>query len=98
MDKYEELYKLSKEVFNEEQSRFNQIDQKASYYLSALTLLLGVTGVFTNRLIKQFLPPHSRVEFVLFVLAVLIVISLVVSWLAIFSVLRVHATLKIPFR
>ena len=96
MDKYEELYKLSKAVFDEEQSRFNQIDEKASYYLSVLTLLLGVAGYFASRLIELFLPPHRPVEFILLALAFLIVVSLLASWAAIFSVIRVHTTLKIP--
>ena len=48
MDKYRELYILSKEVFNEELERSHRIDEKALKYLTTLTLLIGLLVLFEN--------------------------------------------------
>lgn len=96
MEKYKELYGYSKEVFKEELDRFNGIDQKASHYLSVLTILLGVAGFFVNWTLERFLPPKSALELALFILTIMMSVALLIAWFFIFSVLRMQDIYKLP--
>lgn len=96
MENYKELYAISKEVFKEELERFYSIEQKASQYLSVLTLLLGATAFFIKWLVENFIPPHNTFEFVLVILASGILVCLFVSWFAIFSALKIYKVDIIP--
>jgi hypothetical protein len=96
MEKYKELYNLSKEVLNEELSRFDKIDDKAAKYLSILTLIAGVAGFFGKWLIDNFIPPKTIAEWALVILGAFLFIMLFLSWFLIFNVLRIHALVKMP--
>jgi hypothetical protein len=96
MENYKELYALSQAVFKEELDRFNSIEQKASQYLSVLTLLLGATAFFLKWLVENFIPPHGALESVLLALASGILICLFVSWFSIFSALKIYKVEIIP--
>ena len=96
MDKYKELYDLSKEIFNAERDRLYSIEHKAAQYLSALTLLLGVAGFFVKWIVEHFIPPQSRLVWLLFCLAIAILLCLVAAWFFVFSVLRVQKLRVIP--
>lgn len=96
MEKYKELYNLSKEVLNEELSRFSRIDDKATKYLSILTLVAGVSGFFGKWLIDNLIPPKTTTEWELVILGALLFIMIFVSWFLIFNVLRIHTIIKMP--
>lgn len=96
MEKYEELYALSKEVLNEELDRFNRIDEKASKYLTVLTFLIGVYGFFCNWIIKDLLPPTSILGWLLLVVGGILFIAVSISWALIFWALRQRIVRKIP--
>ena len=53
MEKYKELYYLSERLLSEEQNRFTRIDQKASWYLSALTIIIRSSPKSSVKCIKQ---------------------------------------------
>jgi hypothetical protein len=96
MEKYKELYNLSKEVLNEELSRFARIDDKAAKYLSILTLVAGVSGFFGKWLIDNLIPPKTTTEWALVILGAFLFIMIFVSWFLIFNVLRIHTIVKMP--
>src|SRR5208283_5521963 len=96
MEKYKELYNLSKEVLNEELSRFTRIDDKAVKYLSVLTLVAGISGFFGKWIIDNLIPPKTGTEWALVILAFLLFIMIFVSWSLIFNVLRLHNITKMP--
>lgn len=62
LEKYKELFCLSKEALNEEMSRFNRIDQKAPMFLSALTLIVGIYGYVVTLIMDSILPPQDFLE------------------------------------
>ena len=96
IEKYRELYALSKEVLYDEYGRFYRADDKASRHLSILTVLLGAYGFIAGFLLEGALPPVGFLEWSLLVVALLILVSLFVSWLLLFSVLREHRLTKMP--
>lgn len=96
MGKYKELYNLSKEILNEELSRFNRIDDKAAKYLSVLTLVAGVSGFFGKWLIDKLIPPKNNLEWALVIIGALLFIMVFISWFLIFNVLRLHTITKMP--
>jgi hypothetical protein len=96
MDKYQELYQLSKEAFNEELERFFRIDEKATKYLSVITLVLGFLPFVSNWSITKIIPPSSYIEWFLFVIGILFCLSVFASWIITFSVLKLHKVGKIP--
>jgi hypothetical protein len=53
LEKNKVLYNSCKEMYDEEKNRFLRTDEKASKYLSAMTLLLGAYGFFANWLISN---------------------------------------------
>lgn len=96
MEKYKELYNLSKEVLYEEQNRFNRINEKASKYLTVLTFMMGVYGFFLNLIVNDFIPSKSISEWIIVVLGFLIFSGVIISWFLIFCVLKIHEIKKIP--
>lgn len=96
MEKYKELYELSIKLLFEEQNRFTRIDQKAAWYLTALTFLIGVANYFLAWIIEKFLPPQSPLEWVLFSLGIVLVFLIGITWYLCFSVHKVHEVVKMP--
>ena len=96
MEKYKELYELSKEVLKEELSRFTRIDDKAAKYLSVLTLAAGAAAYFGKWVIDNLIPPKSSLEWVMVTLAALLCAAIFVSWFFIFNALRLHNLTKPP--
>lgn len=96
LEKYKELYNLSKEAFNEELSRSHRIDQKATTYLAVLTFLLGILSFFGTRLIDSIFPPNDFLEWCLLVFCSSLLILIVFTWFVLFRVLKVHEFSKIP--
>lgn len=95
-NKYKELFEYSKEVYNEELSRFFRIDEKASKYLSILTLLLGGFGYFGIWVLDNMLPPKNFIEWLLLINLILLFLSLIIAWYYNFSALKLHSLIKLP--
>lgn len=96
MEKYKELYDLSKEALTEEQNRFSRLDEKASKYLSIFTLLIGGLGFFGSWLINEYVPPKGYLEWIILSLGLVFFISIIFAWNYIFNVLRLSGVKKIP--
>jgi len=94
MKKYEELYNLSKEVFAEEITRFERIDSKAAKYFTVLLAMMGLIGVLLKWLSDTILPPSSGLEWLLLIVAIVLFVSIAISWFLAFSVLRIHELKK----
>ena len=95
-DKYKELFEYAKEVYKEELARFTRIDEKASKYLSILTLILGGFGYFGIWVIDNILPPQNILEWVLLINLILLFASLIAAWFFNFRALRLHSLQKMP--
>lgn len=96
MEKYKELYELSKQVLEEELNRFTRIDDKAAKYLSALTLVAGAAAYFGKWVIDNLIPPKTFLELVLVIIAASLCAAIFVSWFLIFNTLRLHNLTKPP--
>jgi len=96
LEKYRELYLLAKEVYNSELDRFDKIDDKAAKYLSSLTFVIAMLGLFGKWLITEVLPPSSLIEWLVVVAALATLASLILSWFFLFRVLRLHTVKKLP--
>lgn len=96
MENYKELYSLSKDVFKEEVERFKNLEEKASNYLSVLTLLLGVAGYFINWLLNSLIPPQNLLDVMLLGIGSFILLSLLVAWFSVFSALKSYKVMVIP--
>ena len=90
MNKYEELYRLAKDLAEQTEARFDTIDGKAASYLSVLTLLVGVAAFFVKWITDTLIPPTTLLEWSLAFVAVGLVALVAVSWWMVFRVLRVH--------
>lgn len=92
--KYKELYDLSVRLFDEEQARFFRMDEKASRYLSAITVLLGAYMFFAKWMVydEQIVPPRGVLEWAIILTYLSSFGALAASWLVAFSVLRVRQT------
>jgi hypothetical protein len=96
MDRYEELYRLAKEVHAEEVRRFDLASQKAAWFLSALSVLLGLAAVLAKWLLAALLPPRDLMSWILFVFGVLLFVFIAIAWAASFRVLRGVKLSKMP--
>ncbi|MFQ5550027.1 MAG: hypothetical protein ACE5FJ_02170 [Gemmatimonadales bacterium] len=90
MDKYEELYRLAKDLVEQTEARFDTIDGKAASYLSVLTILIGAAAFFLKWVTDTLIPPESPLAWVMCVVALGIAASVVAAWLLVFGVLRIH--------
>jgi len=96
VEKYKELYDLSKEVLKEELSRFTRVDDKAAKYLSVLTLVAGAAAYFGKWVIDNLIPPKTVLEWALVIIAAFLCATIFVSWFLIFNALRLHNLTKLP--
>lgn len=96
LDKWKELYELSKEIFREEQTRFRRLDEKAAKYLTILSFFLGAAGLIGKWIANDLLPPNGWLEGLLATLGLLLIGSVFASWLLTFLVLRVRGVKEIP--
>lgn len=96
LEKYKELYQLSKEVFNQERNRFKDIDEKAARYLTVLTFVLGAAGYIGNWMVGNVLHPTTCKDCLLLLTGITLVVCTFVSWLVSFLVLRIQTTAEIP--
>ncbi|MFC1833296.1 hypothetical protein ACFL2Q_01010 [Thermodesulfobacteriota bacterium] len=98
MDKYEELYSLSKYLLNHEIDRHKRIDDKASKYLAVITLLVGIYGFFANWMLSEVVPIQQWdfLEWILALVILSVLLSLFITWVMIFRSLKVIELKQIP--
>ncbi|MBA7636598.1 hypothetical protein ES703_44219 [subsurface metagenome] len=94
VEKYKELYEHAKQLLFREQERFTRIDQKASWHLSALTVLIGIGGFFAKWIIRNLVPPTGCVEWCLFVIGILFGAFVISAWFTCFSVLKLKHEIR----
>lgn len=95
MNKYEELYRLAKDLVEQTEARFDTIDDKAANYLSVLTLLVGAAAFFIKWVTDTLIPPQQPLQWLLCVVAVAVTLCVVTAWWLVFRVLRIHK-IKMP--
>jgi hypothetical protein len=96
MEKYKELFELSKYAFDEELSRGYRIDDKASKYFSVLTFIIGIYMYFVKFAIKDCVPINNVLKLVILIFTALLLVFLYVTWLFLFKVLKIGNYFKIP--
>ncbi len=95
IDKYKELYNISHKLLEAEYARFGRISQKATAYLSVVSILFGIATVFGKAVVAGFIPPKSLLEWLILNLCVLIFILLGITWFTIFRAYKMDG-LKAP--
>lgn len=94
--KYEELFALTKEGLTEEIDRFKRVDDKASRYLSIVSILMVIFG-FGFRPIVELSGGTSGFSFwILVTIAFCFLFSTVLAIWLLFSTLKIQALLKFP--
>jgi hypothetical protein len=96
MEKYKELYDLSREAVAQAEARFDAIETKASIYLSVLTVLVGTAGFFAKWAADHLLPPVGALSWLLVVFAGATVSCVAAAWFLVLQVLRVHRIRVLP--
>ncbi len=87
--KYAELYEHSKVVLAEELARSHRADEKASKYLTALSLVLGALVFFFQQLVeKKLLPPEGMLDCLIFQAMIVLFGAALLAWWFVFSCLR----------
>ncbi|MBI5781858.1 MAG: hypothetical protein HZA65_09390 [Rhodocyclales bacterium] len=95
--KYGELYEHSKAVLGEELARSHRVDEKASKYLTALSLVLGALVFFFQQLVdKKLLPPQGMLDFLIFQVMIVLFGASLLAWWFVFSCLRNVKFIKPP--
>lgn len=95
--KYCEIYKQSKTALKEELERSYRMDEKASKYLTVLSLLLGAILFFFDRVLELIIiPPQDLIDFFIILTVISLVISTLIAWWFVFSALRIHSYIKEP--
>jgi len=96
LERFRELYYLSKEVLNEEQNRFNRANNGASLYLSVLTFLAGLGGIIGNWVVGSFIPPKTIFDYLNVLLVLTLFLFLAISWIFFFRAIKMSYVKKIP--
>lgn len=95
--KYAELYEHSKAVLAEEMARSSRTDEKASKYLTALSLVLGALVFFFQQLVdKNLLPPQGMLDCLIFQAMIVLFCAALLAWWFVFSCLRNDKFVKPP--
>ncbi|MGK9417199.1 hypothetical protein ACSSUR_13755 [Pseudomonas cedrina] len=86
MERYKFLYELSRKALDEELDRYKKLDEKASRFLSILSIGIVAYTALLNAGASKIFPLHcsGAAEWVFVILAVLTFIALLSAWLRIF--------------
>jgi len=82
-DKYKELYNLSLRVYEEQHDRYVNHQDKASKYLSVLTIIIGLYGYYSKWLIDKVYNEHNQIEcieLILMFISFALLVCLIVTW------------------
>jgi hypothetical protein len=96
MKKYQELYLLAKEVYQEDLRRLDLVTHKSIRFLTILSFLIGLATYFGKWMLTTMLPPQGLIEWIFLFVAVLLFLTLIAAWLANFHVLRIEKVFSIP--
>lgn len=88
-EKFKELYSYSLAAVAERQEMLNRLDQKAAQYLTIVTLLLGVVGLFINSILDNLLPPNGSLATWTTVFAAASIVLLSAILMMVFCTLRI---------
>jgi hypothetical protein len=94
VDKHKALCEHAKQLLFREQDRFTRIEQKASWHLSALTVLIGICGFLAKWIIRSLLPPCGFIEWCLLVSGLLFGAFLIAAWFTFFTVLKLEHEIR----
>jgi len=87
-DKYEFLYNYARASFEDELLRFKNIEEKASRYISLMSMLILGYSILLRFSSSIFFPPSGFLAYVSFVTIILTYISLISSWSFLFRALK----------
>jgi uncharacterized protein involved in cysteine biosynthesis len=96
LQKYEELYRLTKEGLQAEEVRSKDLDEKAARYLTFLTVVAGFSVFALPGLAATLRPLEGVLDWLAIVVSALLVIIIVVAAGITLSVFAVQAWIVIP--
>lgn len=88
IEKYREMYLLAKELYNDEISSFDHLEEKTGKHLYALSIPLGTLLIIARWIIKQYSGFAVNYEIVVFVLYFLTVLFFTLGWIISFITLK----------
>lgn len=94
---YKDLFHFGKLVYDEARARLNSFDNKASSYLSALTILFGLLAIALTDLYPKLLNQSNLLSCFLFILFLGIVLCLGAACFCCIYVLRLKKAKILPF-
>ncbi len=89
-EKWEKLFNLSKEIYKEEIDRFLHIDNKASRYISVITILFGLTGIVFKISFIYFFKFEDKFDYMGAILVSIFIILLALGWLYSFRAIKIQ--------
>lgn len=97
MDRYKFLYELSRKALDEELDRYKRLDEKASRFLSILSIGIVAYTALLNAGASKIFPFHNvtLAGWLFVVLAILTFIALLSSWLRIFHSIKLSNSPRI---
>ena len=96
LQKYEELYKLTKEGLQEELSRSSRLDEKASRYLGFLSVVFGAGAIVGPSFVQSLRPIQGFWDWAALALSALLLAAVFRSaWLTL-RVLKIQRWLTFP--
>ena len=96
IEKYKELYDHSSKILFEGINRFNRIDQKATWFFSFFTLLLGLLSFFVKWLLVNSFPPSTFIDWVISIFGLTLSVLVVIIWFKLFSIHKLQNIEKPP--
>lgn len=98
MEKYKELYDLSLKVFHEQHETYDNMTEKASKFITVLTLLIGVYTYLGKMLLDSFLNETKTFsEWILIIIGFILFLILIFTWFILLKVLKLRELLILPF-
>ncbi len=85
---FEELYKYSQSVLEEEARRSKRIDDKSAKYLSILTAIIGLYTLLGKQIFADIIPPQNITQWIVLISAFLVMVVLVYAWSLLFQVIN----------
>lgn len=97
MERYKFLYELSRKALDEELDRYKKLDEKASRFLSILSIGIVAYTALLNAGASKIFPLHnvSLAGWMFVILAVLTFIALLSSWFRIFNSIKLSKSPRI---
>ncbi|MBU1355924.1 MAG: hypothetical protein KJ620_05095 [Candidatus Edwardsbacteria bacterium] len=96
IQKYEELYKLTKDSLDDELGRFKRLEEKASRYFSVMSIILVVAAFIGKMSYETIVPSKTVIDLFCFLLLSAFIFFILVAIIYLFSVFRIQSTAKPP--